>query len=115
MGFFDTIGDAFTSAYDSTIGKVVHGVEDAGNWVGGAVSTAGNWLGGDATKGYNTISTVVERIASKADRLSDVGIDGIAGGVKAITGIGNVLTNPFLIIGGLIVVSIVLPKILDKR
>ena len=58
MGIFDTIGDALTSAYDSTIGKVV-------NTVGDGVSAAGKWVGGALTTGYNTVSNVVERVAGK--------------------------------------------------
>ncbi len=107
MGIFDTIGDAFSRAYDSTLGKVVRTVSDG-------VSSAANWAGGALTTVHNGVTNVGGKIFDKVDKLTDAAINAANGVGKGIGGLGDLMSNPMVIIGGLIAVSIILPKVLDR-
>lgn len=108
MGVFDFIGDIANtvkngvgSAFDA-VKNVGGSIWDKAKGVGGSIWSK---VSGIAGKAEHTAEVVADKVADKIDRLSDAGIQGVSN-------VGNLLGNPVVVIGGLIVAGIVLTKVL---
>lgn len=112
MGFFDDIigsvkgfaGDVFNTV-KGVGGSVFDSVKGVAGSVWDKVKPIGSKILGVAGKAEETAERVVEKIADKADRLTD-------NGIQAVGNVGNLLGNPVFMIGALVVGGIVLTKVL---
>ena len=101
MGFFDDVGDWISGAAN-TVGD---GLKDLYNDVIKPASTT-VWNGG---------VSIVNRAVNFGEKAGNIGLNFAERTGNSVSNFGDLLSNPFLIIGGLIVAAIVLPKLLDKK
>jgi hypothetical protein len=109
MGFWDSISDGFSSAFNGIkdLGsKAWSGVKGVGTkiWDSG-IKPIYNKASGLLGKASDTAEKVADRVLQKADKLTDNTIDSIGG-------FGKLLGNPFVVITGLVAAVVILPKII---
>ena len=97
MGWFDSVGGFFTD----TLPGVFTGAYDAGKEV---VNTV--WYGGkDAVNDiYGGAKSAVNRVADVAETAANKGLD-------AFSGLSNILSNPILVGGGIILALVIFSKL----
>lgn len=96
--------------------------DDVGNWISGAASSVADGfvkLYDDVLKPVGTTLwnggiSLTNRVVNFGERVGDVGLNFAEKTGNSVTKFGDMISNPFIIIGGLIVAAIVLPKLLEK-
>jgi hypothetical protein len=97
MGFFENIGGFFTD----TLPGVFTGAFDAGKEV---VNTV--WYGAK-----DGVSDIYSGAKSGINRVADVAENAANKGLDAFSGLSNILSNPILVGGGIILALVIFSKI----
>ena len=96
MGFFDDVGSFFTHT-------IPNAVEDTGRWIGGAATTVYNG-------GKEAVNTVWYGAVSGVNRGANIIEGGAKAGIDVVGGVGKILSNPLLVIGGIVLAAIIVKQ-----
>lgn len=106
MGFFSNVGNWFKGAANTIHNSVLKPVYE--NAIKPVYEKA-------VVPVFNAGVGVVTKVAEKAEQVVDIGINAVKNTSENLAGFGKLLSNPVVLIGGLVVGGIILTKVLEAK